>query len=147
MNSKLSEEERLHFSDRLVRTLEARRLPSSPTEFSALFNLRADGAIVTVHGARKWLVGEAIPTQERIQVLADWLGVTAAWLRYGDADNGDVALAARTPNDIDDVELALVKDMRLLSPGHRTVVRELVDSLMRNEHDADHRGQRKPGRP
>lgn len=146
MNSKLSEEERSHFCHRLLRTLEARKLPTSATDFATMFNLRADGATVTVHGARKWLIGESIPTQERIQILSDWLGVTAAWLRFGDADNGDVALAPRNPIHIDDSELALVKDLRRLSPGHRKVVRELVDSLLRNEHESGRNVPRGGGR-
>lgn len=136
MNSKLGEDERIHFGSRLLRLLELRRLPTNATDFAAQFNLRADGATVTVHGARKWLIGEAIPTQERIKILADWLGVTAAWLRFGDADNGDIALAPRKSIDIDDEELALVKDMRVLMPGHRKVVRDLVDSLLRNEYES-----------
>jgi hypothetical protein len=29
-------------------------------------------------------MGEAIPTQDRIQVLAEWLNVSASWLRFGE---------------------------------------------------------------
>ena len=31
-------------------------------------------------------MGEAIPTQDRLQVLADWLSVSPSWLRYGEDD-------------------------------------------------------------
>ena len=56
MSSKIQEEERDHFSDRLKAALQAAGLDTSPTSFATAFNVRADGATVTVHGARKWLV-------------------------------------------------------------------------------------------
>ena len=58
-------------------------LPKARRSLLRKFNVRFAGRPVTVHAARKWLVGEAIPTQEKLRTLADWLGVPADWLRFG----------------------------------------------------------------
>ena len=76
--------EREDFSGRLQQALRnAEYSPESPTQLARKFNMRFAGRPVTVHAARKWLVGEAIPTQEKLRTLADWLGVPADWLRFG----------------------------------------------------------------
>jgi transcriptional regulator with XRE-family HTH domain len=48
------------------------------------FNTRYWGRSVTLQAVRRWLRGEAIPSQEKLQVLADWLKVEPHYLRFGD---------------------------------------------------------------
>lgn len=48
------------------------------------FNLRYWGRSVSFQVVRRWLRGEVVPTQDRLQVLAEWLGVDAHWLRFGE---------------------------------------------------------------
>lgn len=84
--------ERANFSARLKDMLESvHGLPPSPTIVAREFNFRFVGKPITVHAARKWLVGEAIPTQDKLRALAEWLGVSVDWLRFGGA-------VAQTPN-------------------------------------------------
>lgn len=79
-----AQDERKEFSERLQQALENANMSSdSPTQLSRDFNAHFQGQPVTVHGARKWLMGEAIPTQEKIRVLADMLNVKIEWLRFG----------------------------------------------------------------
>lgn len=40
------------------------------------FNLRYQGEPVTYHGVRRWLQGETLPTVDKLQVLAGWLGLS-----------------------------------------------------------------------
>src|SRR3954451_3992025 len=76
--------EREDFSARLQQALRnANYSPDSPTELARDFNIRFSGRPITVHAARKWLVGEAIPTQDKMRTLAQWLGVPVEWLRFG----------------------------------------------------------------
>jgi len=49
------------------------------------FNTRYWGRSVTLQAVRRWLRGEAIPSQEKLQVLADWLKVEPQALRFGEA--------------------------------------------------------------
>lgn len=122
--------ERIGFSDRLKVTLRDRNLSGRPSAFARSFNERAEGCAVTAHAARKWLVGKAIPTQERIVVIAKWLNVNASWLRFGDAENTAFLAARGLENVLLTKEQSdLVQGIFALSKPAQSVVRDLVESL------------------
>src|ERR1700712_5144343 len=118
-----SSNERESFSVRLQQALKnAHYSPDSPTRLAREFNIRFDGRPITVHAARKWLVGEAIPTQEKLRMIAQWLGVPAEWLRFGGAEAG--APAGESSNGASRFESADVKLLAgLQRPGdnHREI--------------------------
>lgn len=125
-------DERVDFSRRLNCAAFNAGVPLSPTRFAKAFNARAHGCLVTVHGARKWLRAEAIPTQEKMVVLAGWLGVGAAWLRFGDAEipsplDRIISEASLSSDDLD-----LVQSIASLPESARRSVREIVDVMVRN---------------
>ena len=79
-----NEQLRIEFSQRLKGEVERIGLPvSSPTQVSRTFNQRFPGQTVTPQTVRKWLLAEAMPTQPKLLVLAEWFGVSAQWLRFG----------------------------------------------------------------
>lgn len=79
-----NEQVRVEFSQRLKAEVEGLRLPvSSPTQIARVFNQRFPGQTVTPQTVRKWLLAEAMPTQPKLLVLAEWFGVSAQWLRFG----------------------------------------------------------------
>ncbi|NHZ37807.1 hypothetical protein [Massilia rubra] len=137
MDSKIADEERINFSDRLKAALLAAGLPLKAAPFVRAFNLRADGAAVTIHAARKWLAGETLPTHERILILANWLGVHAAWLRYGDAENADLPVSTIPEALLSSAELALLKDIVSLPESTQQIVRQIVDAFLRNHRSAE----------
>jgi transcriptional regulator with XRE-family HTH domain len=128
-----SSNERESFSERLQQALKnAHYSPDSPTRLAREFNIRFDGRPITVHAARKWLVGEAIPTQEKLRMIAQWLGVPAEWLRFGGADNA--APAAESGNGLSRFESAdvkLIADLQRLDEHHRQIAREFIRMLVR----------------
>jgi hypothetical protein len=126
--------ERDQFSQRLQAMLrQTHHSPDSPTELAREFNIRFSGPPITVHAARKWLVGEAIPTQDKMRALAEWLVVPADWLRFGnDAARPDLPIPAGTPSPVD---LKLIADMKLLDEAHRQIVREVVRILVRTTRE------------
>jgi len=71
------------FAQRLRRALESNGVRVSPTVVSNDFNLRYWGRSITSHTARNWLLGKAIPTPDKLRVLADWLQVSPDELRFG----------------------------------------------------------------
>src|SRR5690349_24944602 len=82
-----STNERESFSERLQQALKnAHYSPDSPTRLAREFNIRFEGRPYTVHAARKWLVGDAIPTQGKLRMIAQWLRVPSDWLRLGGAE-------------------------------------------------------------
>lgn len=117
---------RQEFSERLLQSLDRIGFSDSQTRLAEAFNHRSGGDTVSVHGARKWLTGGSIPTQARLVVLAKWLGVDAAWLRFG--DGATAPPESSTPNG---VLGNLHSDLDLLSESEATIVRGLVDALFK----------------
>lgn len=123
-------QEREGFKLRLQQALRnADYSAESPTELARDFNVRFEGAPVTTHAARKWLVGEAIPTQDKMRVLASWLGVPVEWLRFG----GDEQLvyAPKPAASIKTEDLKMIAELHLLSSQDQQIVREIVRMLVR----------------
>lgn len=134
----LSNLEREAFSTRLCSLLQQSGYPSSsPTWLAKEFNQRYEGVPVTLHAVRKWLQGDAIPSQDKIRALAAWFGVSPEWLRYGEpeGEKEESAAARRQGNtQAGEPDLSLWKRISSLSPEHRQVVDDLVASLHRLEH-------------
>lgn len=127
--------EREHFSQRLQQALrEADYSPDSPTQLAREFNVRFAGRPVTVHAARKWLVGEAIPTQEKLRVLSQWLGISAEWLRFGGKEpvgvNGSGTDAS---SHFESSDIKLLTELQNLSEPDRKLAREFIRMLVRME--------------
>lgn len=131
-----SSTERESFSERLQQALKnAHYSPDSPTRLAREFNIRFDGRPITVHAARKWLVGEAIPTQEKLRTLAGWLGVPAEWLRFGGSEIG--AQPTDSPqllSRFESADVKLVADLQRLDEHHRQIAREFIRMLVRLNH-------------
>jgi hypothetical protein len=123
--------EREEFSLRLQQALtNAAYSPDSPTQLAREFNVRFVGRPITVHAARKWLVGEAIPTQEKLRTLAQWLGVPAEWLRFG--ASGDAAdSAAQVAARFESADVRLISDLQQLDEAHQTIAREFIRLMIR----------------
>ena len=54
-----------------------------PAVLEREFNTRYWGKPMTLHGVRRWLLGETLPSQDKLVVLAEWLGVPPQELRFG----------------------------------------------------------------
>jgi transcriptional regulator with XRE-family HTH domain len=131
-----STNERESFSERLQQALKnAHYSPDSPTRLAREFNIRFEGRPITVHAARKWLVGEAIPTQEKLRMIAQWLGVPADWLRFGGAEH---ATSGSDTNGsgarFESADVKLIADLQRLDEHHRQLAREFIRMLVRMNH-------------
>lgn len=123
--------EREGFSERLQQALKnAEYSPDSPTQLAREFNIRFEGRAITVHAARKWLVGEAIPTQEKLRALAQWLGVPADWLRFGGSEM-PAAAASDAPPRFESADVKLLADLQRLDAHHQMLAREFIRMLIR----------------
>lgn len=122
--------ERTGFSGRLQQCLRnSHHSPDSPTELAREFNVRFNSRPITVHAARKWLVGEAIPTQDKMRTLAGWLQVPIEWLRFG---GDEEQIGSLDPvNALQSADLKLIADMQLLDEHHRQIVREFIRIIVR----------------
>jgi transcriptional regulator with XRE-family HTH domain len=122
-----TEQER--FSDRLNEALAAANYrPAGASLIAREFNLRFPDMAVTVHAVRKWIKGEAIPTQDKLVALAQWLGVKADWLRY----DGEVSPADPGSQQFSGEELRLLRDFQRLGRERKRIVDEIIQVLLRS---------------
>lgn len=129
--------EREDFSSRLQLALRnAAYSPDSPTQLAREFNVRFAGRPITVHAARKWLVGEAIPTQEKLRTLAHWLGVPAEWLRFGGSTSPGQMTDADPVLRFESEDVKLITDLQRLDEHYRNIAREIIRMLVRINHQS-----------
>lgn len=124
------EAQRLDFSRRLREELMRTGREPSPVALAREINLHLrPSERVHPSSCRKWLHAQAIPTQEKLQVLSKLLQVPPSWLRYGQIS--DLAEATPAGLQLSSDELALLDAWRQLSAGQRRTVRLLMGQLLK----------------
>lgn len=83
MSSKLARPEAKKFSERFRKALLDAGVPQSPTVIAHEFNLRYWGKSVSLYAVRNWLLGQSMPTQDKLRALAQWLDLSPHELRFG----------------------------------------------------------------
>ena len=119
---------RSNFAKRLIEALAHTGLDDSPTTLARYFNLHSDGDVISMHGARRWLLGESIPTQAHLHALAKMLGVSSAWLLLG---QGAMLELTDTSTDHRTSERDFLLAYQSLSGPEREVVCNLMRMLLR----------------
>lgn len=118
-------QEKLAFSERLKQALIDSNHPISPTYLSKEFNHRYDGTPVSVQSANNWLLGKAIPNQDKLAILSIWLNVTSQWLRFGDNTLGSSNLESN-----DQSELDYFLKFRTLNTSQKQIIKDLIDQFI-----------------
>ena len=77
--------EKLEFSNRLRAAMTVAGHQARPSVIEREFNLRWHGRSISTQAAWSWLNSKAIPAQDKIQVLAEWLKIEPEVLRFGEA--------------------------------------------------------------
>jgi len=136
------------FAERLKLALTRNPKPiDSSAELAVQFNLRHPGSPVSQQATHKWLTGQARPTQDKISTLAEWLGVSAHWLRYGVPESqttiSDGVLREVTgaryqidPGREEDV-MRLLEGFCQLRPVQRQLIVSLVEQLLLERQSPD----------
>lgn len=83
--------EKIEFSSRLRQAMTDAGYVASPSVLEHEFNLRWYGRSISNQAAWSWLNSKALPTQDKLQVLAEWLKVEPEVLRFGEAVRNRVA--------------------------------------------------------
>jgi hypothetical protein len=126
--------ETLKFAERLKEALtRCPKKADTPALLSVQFNLRYDGERVTNQAVQKWLVGDNLPTPDKIKTLADMCGVSVEWLHHGYKVPQPVRLhqSRQAPYDTSPspLEANLLANFRLLSEQQQEHVAGLVADL------------------
>lgn len=118
------------FAARLRQSLEDSGVRTSPTVVANEFNLRYWGRSITPHTARNWLLGKAIPTQNKLRVLADWLQVSPDELRFGpNRSSQEVSGRSVSSSSLNMVDKELLTRYMALSMADKKTVRDVVTAL------------------
>jgi transcriptional regulator with XRE-family HTH domain len=75
--------EKVEFSSRLRATMVKAGYTASPAVLLHEFNLRWHGRSISNQAAWSWLNSKSIPTQDKMQLLAEWLKIEPQVLRFG----------------------------------------------------------------
>ena len=122
--------EAIKFSERLRESMLTSGYEFRPVVLEREFNQRYWGNPVSVQAVRRWINGEAIPAQDRLQVLAEWLNVDPHWLRFGEKLSGSVQKQRKrsdvkmTPQERETVEVFMS-----LTQEKRKIISEIIYAL------------------
>jgi transcriptional regulator with XRE-family HTH domain len=114
----------------------------SPTALARDFNLRWRGVPVTVNATRKWLQGQAIPTMDKLTVLANMLNTSEEWLRWGDEDeqkmdsNQCYQFENSSTVEVSQVMTSFAQDFKLLNNTNQMVVNAVMEVLLNAQRSA-----------
>lgn len=119
--------EKLEFAERLRNAMLAAGYEARPSVLEKGFNSRYWGRSVTFQAASRWLRGEAIPSQEKLQVLAEWLKIEPHALRFGEQAAESIR-AKRQQWDIalDYQERETIEQYLSLPIAQRKVLRDVI---------------------
>lgn len=122
--------EKIMFAERLNAALAAAGYEARPSVLEREFNLRYWGKPITFQAVRRWLRGDSIPSQDKLQVLARWLLVDPHYLRYGEGS----AYSVSEPSPGWDIsstneERHLLSRYRELPAAQRKMVRDIIETF------------------
>ena len=84
------QEAKIQFAQRLRSAMAAAGYEPKPAVLEREFNTRHWGKPMSLHGVRRWLLGETMPDHRKLVTLAQWLNVSVQELGYGEAGAHEV---------------------------------------------------------
>lgn len=119
--------EKAAFAERLAAAMRRAGLEPRASVLEKEFNTRYWGRAVTYQAVARWLKGEAIPSQEKLEVLAELLAVEPQVLRYGEG----VVMRVRERQQlwmdgIAPAERDLLEAFMKLPAARRKILREVI---------------------
>jgi hypothetical protein len=124
-------DEKVAFAARLRAALKPKLKQSvSPAKLALQFNLRHPNEPITSQAAHKWLSGKALPTPDKAETLARWLGVSCHWLRFGSVDGAGQPAPTIAATDAPNVEeCRLLAAYRTLNDRQRLLIVGLIEEM------------------
>jgi len=118
------------FAQRLITAMEKAGYAAKPSILEREFNLRYWGNPVTLQGVRRWLKGEAIPSEDKLEVLAEWLQVDKRYLRFGVCVKENYSLAVPSIfSRLSNEEIEIIKMFLSLDAKKRKVITDVIKAF------------------
>lgn len=119
--------EKTEFAERLRDAMTRAGHAARPSVLEREFNTRYWGESVTLQAVSRWLNGQAIPSQDKLQTLAEWLKVEPQILRFGEGIAKSVKqYRERWDEKLTHQERETVDAFLQLPAPQRKVVREVI---------------------
>lgn len=115
---------KIAFASRLTQALSNANHPISPTYLANEFNHRYSGQTISIQSANNWLLGKAIPSQDKLSVLSIWLNVSNQWLRFGDVEPQNILNFEADSQDMD-----FFLKYRNLSKTQKQIIESIVNEF------------------
>ena len=122
--------EHSQFAERLAIAISDKGYKHSPTIIQNLFNKEYSGRLITAHTARNWLLGKAMPTQDKMVCLANLLDTSPEQLRFGrSSEKTLIAEFHGVQTEVANVDQQFFKRYLALTESQRRVVRDVVSEF------------------
>ena len=122
-----TQSENSQFAERLAVAIAAKGIKPSPTVIGKLFNQEFQGRPVTPHTARNWLLGKAMPTQDKMVCLAKLLDTSPEQLRFGrSSEKTLIAEFGDGLSEVANVDQQFFRRYLALTQSQRRMVRDVV---------------------
>lgn len=129
--------EKIEFSQRLRDAMVRMGYVASPSVLEHEFNLRWPGRSISNQAAWGWLNSRSIPTQDKLQVLAEWLKTAPEVLRFGEAVRHKVRKhQQRWDENLNHTEREVIDAFLQLPAAQRKLIREVILTFAK-VHTAD----------
>lgn len=116
-----------NFASRLQAAMQARGFEAKPAVLEKQFNLHFNGEPMTLHGVRRWLRGETLPSQDKLIALAQWLRIPPDELRYGAEIKNEIRQVRENwDNAISYHERETFEAFLALPAAQRKIIREVI---------------------
>ena len=130
--------EKIEFSNRLRDAMVKAGYVASPSVLEHEFNLRWYGRSISNQAAWGWLNNRSIPTQEKLQVLAEWLKVEPQVLRFGEAVRTSIQQQKqRWDEGVSYLERETFDAFLKLPAPQRKLIREVILTFAKVHGEAD----------
>jgi hypothetical protein len=120
------EKDKKAFGERLGKAMAAAGYEAKAAVLAREFNQRYIGKAVTLHGVRRWLLGETIPGEDKLLVLGRWLKVEPQHLVWGDEPKKIAREKKTWAEAIDFREKEIFEAFLALTASQKKIIREVV---------------------
>lgn len=119
--------EKMLFAQRLIAAMQARGYQPKPAILEREFNLRHFGEPMTLQGVRKWLIGTAIPSGDKLLTLAKWLNIPPEELAFNqDMQKAIEQREAQWHEEIGYKDKEIFEAFMALPATQKKIVREVI---------------------
>ena len=126
------EKSKEEFARRLREAMEQAGYEARPAVLEREFNLHYFGKPMTLHGVRRWLRGETLPTLDKVVALAQWLRIPPEQLSFGlELAQGIKERRKRWDDGIGYQEREIIEAFLSLPVPQRRVLREVIEAFVK----------------